>query len=540
MTNSNDGTLLGRTREGLEELARRLIDEGVEAKADLKSTFAVDTAHRKIEFCKDLSAIANTDDHRLDDHGYIIIGAKRGTLIGGVDTWKDVGEDNFSATLTNIAKKYLAPVPAFNFVSYQDDDVGHWGVIVIPPSPSQPHIFIKEVSGDPAKHEWFVRINDITERAGPSDYARVLSKAASRAVKPLETELQRLVLKVERLEGQAPNLDGLAALLGQGTPATETRATDQDDDDGPSPRSDSLVARLRRHLVTEEARVADLLIEEALNVKALMLDDRAENPHRFPSWEPSELIKHIEYMETEARTLVEAIATVARYGSNERFGDAVVEAVDVIAERPKLAGPYWNHAPELRTYPLTLALYALAFVSAGRNDGALLRRVLDLDYRLDQEGDPVPIIAAMRDVRMTSDLFRTAMGKRYYEPIAERVKTVIPVWCGRFVPGKPGDQPFYQGEFGLALEYTKFRLSFHGAGFPLPGTYLYGYEAEAAIKRMLKQKAKFLSDLHGEQVENRLKQFDTNAHEMIAPGASGFGGFYRGASAAWSGDGDDP
>jgi hypothetical protein len=74
-----------------------------------------------------------------------------------------------------VGSDYLAPVPMFSFVAFHDQGSGQWAVIVIPPSTEQPHIFIKEFSGNPGKHEWFVPINDTTERAGAADYARVLT-----------------------------------------------------------------------------------------------------------------------------------------------------------------------------------------------------------------------------------------------------------------------------------------------------------------------------------------------------------------------------
>jgi hypothetical protein len=80
-------------------LALRLVEGNSErGKVDFKRDLDLDTAAGKMEFCKDLSAIANSDDDRLDGYGLIIIGAKPGTLLGGVKAWTAGREDNWLLT----------------------------------------------------------------------------------------------------------------------------------------------------------------------------------------------------------------------------------------------------------------------------------------------------------------------------------------------------------------------------------------------------------------------------------------------------------
>ncbi|HKO49971.1 MAG TPA: ATP-binding protein [Polyangiaceae bacterium] len=518
----------------LRSLVGRLIEGRAErGKVDFKRDLALSTAAEKIEFCKDLSAIANTDDDRLDGHGFIVIGAEPGVLRGGVTAWESGKADNFSASLTDLVKGYVAPVPVFSFVGFDEPGIGKWGVIVIPPSSAQPHIIIKEYSGNPAKHEWFVRLNDTTERAGALDYARVIQRATHRATRPLETELQRLALRLERLEDSGLSSAQLLKALG-----TATRTLEHEPATSESQRVASLPMLIRQELATPTSRAEDMLAEGALQVRALMIEERPENPQMFPKDDAANLLKPIEYMEAQTRNFAEAIAAITRYDSSLRFSSAVAEAFDVIAEQPELAGQHWQHAEDLRLYPLVLSLFSLAVVSAARNDGTLLRKVLDREFRIERQERQVPLIWSLRAARGAREFFNGAMQQRYFEPIAQRLSTVVPSWCAPLIPGRDAERAFYQAEFALGLEHMRLTTMFHGPGMPLAGAYLYANRGEGAVMSMLTRRSPFLLHLFGEQVEDRLGRFDANVGQIISRESFGRG-FSRKTLAAWSGAKDE-
>lgn len=180
----------GQSPQELEALLRKLITQGAEGpKVDFKKTITLGDKPAQAELAKDISSIANTDDEaHLDDFGYVIIGAVRGTLVGGVSELSgDI--DKLQAQITDVIKGFVAPVPQFSLSAFDDDTLGRWGVIVIPPSARQPHLLVRDGAGDVVKHEWWVRVNDTKERAGPHDYARILAKATRREVRPLELEV---------------------------------------------------------------------------------------------------------------------------------------------------------------------------------------------------------------------------------------------------------------------------------------------------------------------------------------------------------------
>ena len=105
----------GQSREQVEALLRRLIEQGAEGpKVDFKKEFNLASKAEQAELVKDLSSIANTDDEaHLDDFGYIILGAERGALVGGVaELAGDI--DKLQSRITDLTKGYLAPAPQFS------------------------------------------------------------------------------------------------------------------------------------------------------------------------------------------------------------------------------------------------------------------------------------------------------------------------------------------------------------------------------------------------------------------------------------------
>lgn len=529
-----DRDFFGSSTKQFEEFCRSLIARGEGPKVDLKQQLNISEAKEKVEFCKDLSSIANSEDAapHLRGYGFIIVGVdKTGTVVGGVESLGPSRRDGTSASLTQIAGTYLAPVPRFDLVTFEDVERGPWGVIVIHPSISPPHIFIRELSGDPSKNEWFVRVNDVTQRAGIGDYARILQGAATRATRPLEAELKQLGLKLDRLEdsGNLGSLSLLQALQGAGRAQPEHEEAPTAGGQVVVP---SLAATIRRTLGNRLTVLGDQLVEEALKLRAVMDDERPENPQAFPGQrDVQNLLKPIEYMERESRPFVEAVASVVRYDKKGELFEAVREAFQVIAVEPNMKQAHWQYASALRCYPAALSLYAISFVSAGLDDARLLRSVLDLSF--ERENGLSPMIEVLRFTRAAADWFKGALQQGFNDPVAERCFQVLPPWLRKFVPAKPAERVFYQSEFGLALEYTRYPAPFNGRATPLRGRYLYGYTARSSVERMLRSRSKYLVDLFGDEVGGRLADFDENAQYVVPPGSFGEG-FTGGAQAAWA------
>jgi hypothetical protein len=295
-----------------------------------------------------------------------------------------------------------------------------------------------------------------------------------------------------------------------------------------------LAGRVRGVLMTKTRAIENAIMADAMRVQKVAFEDRSENPYVFSSREPSELLRALAYMEEQTKPFAEALAAVVRYDDAKSLWGSVVESVNLIAEEPSLTGTHWQYAQQLRLYPLVLTLHSLAFVSAARNDERLLRRVLDVELRVANREEPEPLIVSLRALRATRDLFNAALGQRYYEPIAERIFGIVPGWCSDIALTRPPEDVFSLAEFGLALEHTKVRTLFRGTGVPFVGRFAYVYGANRALGSALRTHSKFLSDLFGDDLKQRLVDFDANAPRVIEGGFRR--GFTGGALALWEGD----
>jgi hypothetical protein len=513
----------------VEDLARRLIRDGVEgAKVDFKEQLHLKTAAERGEFAKDLSAIANTDALAHGNFGYIIVGARRGQLVGGVTAWSESSVDGFSAQLTSVAAEFVAPVPEFSLYAFDDADAGKWGVIVIPPSASQPHVCIREVSGNPAKHDMFVRVNDTTSRASAADYARFLQKAVATAARPLEHALQDLTTRLGVLERSGPVADVatlVAALKEQ--PSAEPIAA------GPNR---STADQIRTLFDSPERRVEELLVAEALRLAHLSSADSEQNPWVLPRPADGQLaLKLVEHMEQTSRDFATAAATTARYDEAGKLTASLVRAFDVISEEPRpAAGGYWTDGPAFRLYPLVIAIMAVTMVCVREKRALLLGKLFAL--RLRQPNRPEEnlstILEAVRELRGLGNFFRAALEQRFYEPVAERMNIIVPELVRELVPGSNPTRLFLQAEFVVALAYMDVSDKVHGERYPLPGRYMHAYEAPAAIAALLRDGA-WLQTLFPD-VEQRLADFDELANKVVSPEAVGrHRGFVRGALDVW-------
>jgi hypothetical protein len=284
--------------EKLQELACRLVRARTEGtKVDFKEQLRLASTADKAEFAKDLSAIANSESADLDDYGYIVIGARRGEFVDGPPPWGDSTPDNFSATLTNVASEYLAPVPLFRFLDLLHPETGRpFGLIVIPPSGAQPHVCIREVSGNPAKHDWFVRLNDTTTRASALDYARIFSKAINRETRPLHRQLQELGARLKVLEESS--VFGIAT--GIAATAVFREGVEPPVTEGVGQHAQNPADQIRSILDSPEQRVEDVLVSQALHLTRVMTEESDGNPWNLAS-DRAAALRTIEYLEEATR-----------------------------------------------------------------------------------------------------------------------------------------------------------------------------------------------------------------------------------------------
>jgi predicted HTH transcriptional regulator len=153
--------------EALENLALKMIQTGEANKVDFKRQLNIGTPAYDAELLKDISALANTYDHSYDNHGFIIIGVADKQL--SYATFAQ-NEDALQARIDQLIRNNVEP-----FISTQVRIFGKnpetWGLVVVPPTHTAPHVFSKDIDKR-CRGEIFVRRGTITEKAIGHDFAR--------------------------------------------------------------------------------------------------------------------------------------------------------------------------------------------------------------------------------------------------------------------------------------------------------------------------------------------------------------------------------
>lgn len=513
-------------RRTLEERVRRMVSDQVETpKIDAKRSLDLSTKAAKVELVKDISAMANTDDgNHHDDHGFIIFGAEAGAIVGGVALLGAGKVDNTSASISQLIDQYLGPTPRIHLIGFMDDPTGPWGVLVIPPSGDQPHIFIKASDG-PKVGDWLVRINDTTSRATPADYVRVLSKATSRAVGPFERKLQELESRLAEVERWPAGVQVVA-------PGSATRAAAPTPVQAPA--AQSTVERLRAKLAGPEAQLDDAIVQDALSLSNHLESDLPWAIHRITRADATNLLDQIESM---TQPVARSFATIARYDQTGRHLDGLERAARLLARIPR-PGPSTESTDSgvyIRAYPFVLCLYsALATAIRGSNP-APMATLLGVPARIDAHtSEARRAIWMPRVLYWAGDIFQAALPgqKRHFIPCANRLMARTTDWTAELLLGDSPRETYFVTEFLITL------LSIGGAhptDFPIPGLYLYAGEACEPIRRFLVGRPDWLQPLFPEGLRETLAKFDASAHQMLDRHAFHAPGFLDGAVLAYGG-----
>jgi hypothetical protein len=192
------------TKSELEALMRELIKNGDEYdRLDLKSSYDFNLKKDRIRLVKCISAIANTDSPYFEGMGYIVLGAKRGQLVGGFDALE---KDATSADIHLCVGEYVDPVVSFSIERFKDEKLGWWGVIIIPPS-LDTHVMNKEFRElNIRKGDVYVRHGDSIALGDRTDVDRLQRRKFKNTVDRLESEVRTLSKRIEQQQAQKPDL----------------------------------------------------------------------------------------------------------------------------------------------------------------------------------------------------------------------------------------------------------------------------------------------------------------------------------------------
>lgn len=529
--------ILPWTNVELETLLKTLISHGTEvSKVDFKSEVEVSTPEQKAELLKDIIAIANTYDVNYEDHGFIIYGVKVKTITGITQT--ETNTDKFQNTIEQLLKNYISPMPQIYVMGFETADAKKWGVIVIPPRNSKPHMFFKDFScptnstRSRKKGEWFVRHGSTTDPGLPEDLAIITQKQMDINLEPLRESIRSLQSRIGKTEEQYNSalfklVEHAVSVVPKGKikvfKKTEEISRDIEDTLGMD-----LPSRLKHRLRTPKDAIAEDLINEAKVIR-----DYLDGPSTGLTWlpqlnNPIENKKIINDLEEKTLSFQISVATIVLSDNDGLYTDSLIRAIKILAKTTEVptAVQYNRIGQALRYYPLWLILYTIFVCGVAVNRGEVLKKVLDIPLKHRGRNETSSLTDVFFFLYEAKALFNDAFTQRWCEPIAQRIRQVIGDRIGEMISEFSEPEYFFRGEFVLVLKnIDKDMDSGEQAGdrVPLGGLYLYFHEAEDPISGFLLENPNWFQKLYTHPLNEILDMFDRNASKMASSGCIAMG-----------------
>ncbi|MDX2007646.1 MAG: ATP-binding protein [Meiothermus sp.] len=509
------------TDEELEKLLQEWVTSSLEGpKFDVKLQLNYTTKQEKVEFCKDISSIANTDhpDH-FGDFGVIVFGATRGSIVG-ISNMPKPDVEKLQTELESKVKEYLQPYPHFHVKIFGDNN-NWWGAILIEPSHQQPHMFIRDFNGSPAKGEWFVHVGSSSGPASPEDYARILRKAVQTAVDPLVDRLSRLSFEIETLKQRQEDgvfrlIQGLSnRVLGANSQPLEaenlalTIASDAGLD---------LPTRVRQRYRRPVDLLATDIVQSAISLREqIETADAKILPWSLQPSDGATAKAVIHFLESACKSFVGTVASIAAYDEGGELFTALKRAISIVGRDYEPRGTFTSIGETVRQYPLVLAVYAAFVVGGLYNRPRLLRTVLDTPFRPRRhsvKSKTANIFWGLWELRESSELFQHIHTQRLHEPIGARIFDVLvrkDGWIVEYVNNGEvsPEQSFWLGEFLLSLGAAEFNE--FGNRQVYPGVYFYYPDAKDVLTTFLSEPPEWFPTLYRLQIDEVLRLYDTEA-----------------------------
>jgi hypothetical protein len=418
--------LLPWSNADLEILLRDLIDHGVETpKADCKAEIDTSNNEGKADLLKDINAIANTYGSEYSDYGFLIYGVTRKEIAGVKATQTDT--DQLQRHIEQLLKAYLAPMPVIYVIGFTADLGKQWGIVVIPPRNTKPHMFVKDLQCLDAKRshkrgDWFVRRGSTTDVGLPEDLAVISQRQMELTLEPLRESLRILQLRVARTEDQYTS-----ALFRLVEKAVSVAPDSNQPPDGQDNLTDSLgttliadlPSRLKRRLWTPTDTLANDLVADAIILREFLDGGNTRLP-----WAPQPTDidaaanrASIEMLEEKIRPLLASVGVILLNDKDGVFIAALLRILKTFARTGTPRGVSFNQiGPALRDYPLALLLYTAFVCGSQVCRGEILRQLLAIPLRQRAGDNKANILNVFFYARRAKDLFNTAFGGHWCEP----------------------------------------------------------------------------------------------------------------------------
>jgi hypothetical protein len=512
----------------LEALLSKVIGTGETTKVDFKQQLNISTAEHHAELLKDISAFSNSYDHAYQNHGFIIFGVSGNKL-----TYTSLlySGDAIQAQVDDLVKKYIQPfIPTHVRIFGQEPNT--WGVIVIPPTRTAPHVFSKDlhkrVVGD-----IFVRRGTTTSKANSEDYIRFFRLHLDEHTYELRQQLDDLRSTVRRLEQKSRRQKWKRSAQ-----PTAAVAPDVPDRVGPMNESPDLIDSIDKALAREESPIERGLISEAAKVKTFFQGNSI--PWDLNALDKEKGKKVLESIEKTSQTLWQALGLVVRRDKQGMYDQAVIQSLRILASahEPPVDLTFTDWGRYIRHYPFVASLYAVFIAAACAKRFDILKQVnaLMLSRRSYYE-EPLPTARTLFHLRRAARIFETQHPnypeQRWCDSVGMRIESILNQNMRFENEELDWREAFFMGEFLLCLSPLDLIDAASGKpiiGSPSSGTYLYLSEAEPILSRFLATESNALNMVFNRPLKEILREFDATAYKLTAPGClpSGFaGGAFR-------------
>lgn len=503
------------TNEALQDLLREIVTLGETTKVDFKRQFDLQNAEQQTELMKDIAALANTYDYSYKNHGFLVLGVNAGKLIH-CEFRQDA--DALQATIDELVKTSIWPFIRTQFRIFTDG-CASWGVIVVPPSSTAPHAFIKD-GHKRYRGDVYVRRGTTTDKALWDDYVRFYRVHLQEETYSLRHQLQDLNREVSELRLAIET----GAALHQATQKLTTPKHEQADEHVVRPpsrrkkRNLSLLALIQETLEAGVDPIEVGLVKEVDTLNAFL--DSNALPWGLQITSKSDGEEALALIEKTAEPLWAALAALVERDSTAKYEDSLIEALGQLArQREAPTGMRFTDLGRyVRYYPLVVSLYLVFAVGAFKKRDSLLRKVAALPLTPRSFYDePLPVSYALFMIRRADNVFQTRRpnypeGGKWCDAVASVIKGLFD--RGVNVSSRAWDPVanFFVGEFLLSL----LPIQTKEAGHPSFGLYLFASESNPILRRFLSKDAKWAERVFETPFREVLATFDRLAPEVAS------------------------
>jgi hypothetical protein len=506
--------------DALQSLLGKIIQTGETTKVDFKRQLNISTGEHHAELLKDISALANTYDYSYKNHGFIILGVTDNKL---VHTQFDQNADGLQARIDELLKNYVEP-----FIPTQVRLFGSgnetWGVLIVPPTRTAPHVFVKDICKR-CRGDIFVRRGTTTDKATPSDYVRFFRLHLDEHTYALREQLEDVKRELNILKKRPPVVFKQSE---KKTPSPVVK--DEPKAETPVNSTNTLASGATYDLLKlidsafaqEVDPIAQGLIKEAQKIQKFLVSDAIPWSLNHVNKEVGK--KQLDEMEKSAMPFWTALGNLAHKDDKGKYDSAIIRALACLAQLQNAPSgvSFTDWGLNFRYLPLVVSLYLVFITAAFKKRYSLLKQILELPLaNRSPYGEHEALPPVLFYLRRASQVFATQHpgypNQTWFDAVGSVIESIIqralniddPFWNSR--------EAYFIGEFILCLSPldvmdrdTQMPLYRH----PSNGLYLYMSEANPILKKFLRSEAKGVAQIFQRPFQEILANFDTNVAKI--------------------------